>query len=165
MIVYVVGISIIWVLKPETHGGSDIFLSMPVMGTTHNHNFPININPPPLEIHLTLPKKRIRPLEIVVRDIILDSDRFYKPDRRRRRVTTSEGESIDGSEFRKRTRSFLWDSTWSRNNSGLSRGDYCSIESIDASCAGPDCQNIDIVRIEMSKICKYDNPMFKRMGF
>jgi hypothetical protein len=59
-----------------------------------------------------------RPLESIIRAILLDSARFYNPNRRRhRRECTSTGtkliyHTVGGPRQRKRMRSFLWDSDW-----------------------------------------------------
>jgi len=63
-------------------------------------------------------KCRGRPLEDIIRVILLDSARFYNPNRRRhRREYTSTGtklmyHTLGGPKQRKHMRSFLWDSDW-----------------------------------------------------
>ncbi|XP_023703245.1 spectrin beta chain isoform X6 [Cryptotermes secundus] len=59
-----------------------------------------------------------RPPEDIIRAILIDSERFYNPNRRRhRREYTSTGtkliyHNVGGPKQRKKMRSFLWDSDW-----------------------------------------------------
>lgn len=59
-----------------------------------------------------------KPPEDIIRAILIDSERFYNPNRRRhRREYTSTGtkliyHNVGGPKQRKRMRSFLWDSDW-----------------------------------------------------
>ncbi|XP_069698706.1 spectrin beta chain isoform X3 [Periplaneta americana] len=63
-------------------------------------------------------KRHSRPLEDVIRLILLDSERFYNPNRRRqRREFTSTGtrlvyHNVGGTQRRGRMRSFLWNTDW-----------------------------------------------------
>lgn len=93
------------------------------------HDGAVHLNLPALDLCLSVPHQNIpapvkhrkshhRHVEDIIRAILLDSARFYNPNRRRhRREHTSTGTELKysaagGPKQRKRMQSFLWDSDW-----------------------------------------------------
>lgn len=83
-----------------------------------------------------------RPVENIIRAILLDSTRFYNPNRRRhRREHTSTGTkliylNVGRPRQRKRMRSFLWDSEW-RHEPGSPDAESCVFETSSHSVLPP----------------------------
>lgn len=121
-------------------------------------------------------KKHLRPQGAIVREMVLGLDKFYRPERDRRRLRTSTGTEIiyPGSLKRKnkrsgRTGSFLWDSEWKSNPGSQPVSPYS--ESDDAPVFDEDIVTADERRnlrrintisahsIEMPKI---DNELFTK---
>lgn len=158
--------------------GSDFSLAIPVVEIEQRITFNLQYSPTILKKPvITYTKKWVRPVVNIVRDIILDSDRFYNPVRRHRRLSTSTGTKINYPKYLKqidssntnnsqtlnRPKSFLWDSNWSQKNSLRS-----SINSLSPKSAYTDCDSVFEEKISTpsprSKICEYENPMFQKMN-
>ncbi|XP_048516280.1 spectrin beta chain isoform X2 [Athalia rosae] len=105
--------------------GREFGLDVPVLEFKHELIF-IPEYPPSSQFLLTKPKKHIRSQSQIVREIILDSDKFYKPARRYRREKTSTGTTIiypgtssyPNKKKYVRSKSFLWDSEWNSSSKG-----------------------------------------------
>jgi hypothetical protein len=98
------------------------------------------------------PKCYRRPPEDIIRAILIDSARFYNPNRRRhRRECTSTGtkliyHNVGGPKQRKKMRSFLWDSDW-RHGSESS--------DVEASVSEPSFHSILPLSPEEEVVFKY----------
>lgn len=134
-------------------------------------------------IAITKPKKHVRSQGIIVREIILDSERFYKPVRRYRKEFTSTGTKINypgtvDSKSKKsgRFKSFLWDSDWRANirstRSSNSSQPITPCEDIDelpvfdediiSTNEIKNLRRINTIGARRGEIVKFENPSFPK---